>query len=240
MRVESGFPNKDGGWLHRYDDTTPRTIPVRSYQRPIRRINTAVVTKTLKEADVATLATELGVSPASLNALDCAWSDRERAFVFPMRDGQGEIVGFRTRTLDGQKKAITGSRQGIFIPNADVDIQDVVFLPEGPTDTAAFLTMGFYAIGRPSCNAGGSLIREALKRLGIRKIVVVKDNDEPKENGKRPGYEGAEKLMKELGTRLWWVPPRRIKDTRKMLNQVGVSTATAIIRSDMRNKGILL
>ena len=232
QRVQSNFPCRGGGWLHFYEAIGSHPVSLPARKAP-PRINPGIANG-FKERDVDGLAKELGVSPQSLNALDIAWSPKDSAWTFPMRDGDGEIVGYRTRHMDGQKKAITGSRQGLFIPNADVEIQNSVFICEGPTDTAAALTLGFYAIGKPSCNCGDDMIKVALKRLKIFKVVIVTDNDEIKSSGKRPGLEGALKLRKELGmSAIMWMPPGNVKDIREYLKKGGTQK---MILSDLGRK----
>lgn len=232
QRIESSHPAQDGGWYHEYNGERPVYVgPVRIAPR---RINAGQVSKSFNSTSVDTLAKQLGVSVESLNALDAAWSSKEQAWVFPMKNGEGETIGFRTRYLDGRKMAITGSQGGLFIPNANVDIGDVAFLPEGPTDTAALLTMGYYSIGRPSCNSGTEQLRVLLKRFKIYRVVVVADNDEEKTkpNGTkwRPGLDGAKRLKKDLGLMsVLWMPPNPIKDSRNLLNKVGIDSANHII-----------
>ena len=68
---------------------------------------------------------------------------------FPMHDGHGDVCGIRTRLADGSKRAVTGSRAGVFLTTVPMDVPAVVC--EGPTDAAAALALGFEPIGRPSC-----------------------------------------------------------------------------------------
>lgn len=243
MRVDSGRLNvnkdggSDGGWIHQYNGQRP--IYVGQPRIAPRRINVESVSKTLNSTEIDTLAKQLGVSVESLKALDAAWSPKEQAWVFPMSNGAGEVVGFRTRYPDGEKRAITGSQGGLFIP--DIEPEEIAFLPEGPTDTAALLTMGFYAIGRPSCNSGTEFLRQTLKRLSIRRVVVVADNDEEKErpNGTkwRPGLDGAKRLKKDLGLMsVLWMPPNPIKDSRQLLNKAGVEKAKKMINDSLIGK----
>lgn len=239
MRVQSEHPAADGGFYHEYGGQRPAYVG--KPRIAPRRINVESVSKTFNHVDLKTLALQLGVSVESLNALDAAWSPKDGAWVFPMKNGAGEVVGFRTRYTNGDKLAIKGSQGGLFIPNANVDIGDVAYLPEGPTDTAAMLTMGFYTIGRPSCNSGTEFLRATLKRLSIRRVVVVADNDEEKTrpNGTkwRPGLDGAKRLKKDLGLMsVLWMPPNPIKDCRELLRKVGIDAAKYIINDSVRSK----
>jgi hypothetical protein len=242
QRVESPHPFAKGGWFHPFGDSKPI-----GYDRPKSKLKipTLDATKLISEwfeqttdSDFEDLACALGVSLESVVALGAVkafwrpglWSlDKfpSRGWAFPMRSGDGTIVGIRVRSDDGKKWAVTGSHGGIFIP--DATSQKLVFLCEGPTSTAAALTLGFYAIGRPSCNSGGEMIKDALKRIMAFKAVIVADND-AKPNGLQPGLTGALKLAKEIGIKsAIWTPPT--KDIRDFLNSGGTK---AMIDSDLK------
>jgi 5S rRNA maturation endonuclease (ribonuclease M5) len=62
---------------------------------------------------------------------------------------------------------------------------------EGPTDTAAALTLGYFGLGRPSCSGGTPHIIQTIKRLGILQVAIIADND-------GPGLAGAKMLMEHL------------------------------------------
>lgn len=240
MRVKSNHPSKDGGWYHSYSENHPKpkaVIPPR--RRLIPQLDIKRTQESFEEINLTPLANQLGVAEMSLKQLGCKWSEWQKAYVFPMQDGEGNVVGFRTRHLDGSKRAITGSRQGIFVP--DTEPLNMVFLPEGPTDTAAFLTMGFYAIGRPTCNSGWQEIRKEMMRQGITRAVIVADNDDEKfrPNGEsfRPGKDGSYKLKGELGfMSVVILPPSGIKDFRELLQKVGANVSRKIINDLVGSK----
>jgi len=128
----------------------------------------------------------LGVSATALRKLHVG-HDGE-AWTFPMREASGRVVGIRRRLPDGRKFSVKGGHEGLFFDPAGIDLRDQVLIPEGPTDTAALLSLGFAAVGRPSCLGG----REIVKQLvGRRDCVVVADFDEP-------GRRGAKVLAGEL------------------------------------------
>ena len=236
MRVESSHAAKDGGWYHDFGNSKPRYIPPsRPAPPPLKNASELMHGWQLmmKLEDYERLAKSLGVCPSSIMALDAAWAKEHAAWMFPMRDGEGEVIGIQVR--GETKKSITGSRLGLFIPN--LDPQPVAFLPEGASDTAALLTLGLYAIGRPSCNTGADHLKVALRRLGVRKVVVVADNDEPKENGQRPGIAGALKLQQDLKMNsVVWMPSGRIKDVRQLVHRIGVQSARQMIDDDVSKK----
>ena len=136
------------------------------------------------------LAAQLGVSDRALQMLECTKAPHYQTWGFPMRDGYNEYTGIRLRHENGQKWAVPGSHQGIFIPQTTP--QKEAFICEGPTDTAAALTMGLFAIGRPSCCGGAAFIRTALQRLRVRAAIIIADNDDP-------GLRGAETMAAQVG-----------------------------------------
>ena len=239
MRVESQHACASGGWFHFYGDGY-KPAPMRpEVARPsidAERLmkQWADRTSTRQKQDEAFA---LGVKPESLIILGAAWAEEYKAWAYPMRDGDGNTVGIRLRNNRGFKWAVRGSRQGIFMPIATVGLMDVAYLPEGPTSTAALLSLGLYSIGRPSCNAGNDIVKSALKRLGIYLVVIVSDNDTLKDFGgkqARPGYEGARKLQRELGIKSTiWMPPSPLKDARDYLRKGGTKE---LIESDLRNR----
>ncbi len=183
------------------------------------------------------LSTSLGVRIEAIIAMGAAWAKEYRAWAFPMRNEFGATIGIRLRNDKGFKWAVEGSRQGIFLPEPSVKLQPCAYLPEGPTDTAALLSLGLFAIGRPTCNAGNDLIKRAMERLKIFKAVVVADNDEMKRLGSkegRPGIDGALKLKKDLRLpSVIWIPPSPVKDVREFYRKGG---SRELIESDVKNK----
>jgi hypothetical protein len=227
-RVESKLPSPGGGWLHPIGEDKPVAKPK---PPPVPPVPTALpVGKLMRQWSLETMADELwsladglGVSLPSLEALGAAYATPYAAWAFPMRDGYSEPVGIRLRATDGRKWAVKGSKAGLFIPMTG-NVASCLYVTEGPTDTAAALTLGLYAVGRPSCNSGGPEIKTFAKAHSVREIVVVADND-------KPGLDGASKVAKEIGlpARIW-IPP--CKDIREFLNSGGTA---ALIESDLKN-----
>jgi len=108
---------------------------------------------------------------------------------FPMHDGFGQVCGIRTRCADGSKRAVTGSRAGVFLPTFHDGSETVVC--EGPTDATAALELGFHPIGRPSCTGCERHVVDTCRRLGIERVTVCADAD-------GPGIAGARKLADVL------------------------------------------
>jgi hypothetical protein len=191
MRVQSARPVKNGGWFHAFDAVRGRPMaPPPRRQAPA--INATALHRewlagTAPE-ELAAFAAALGVSAPALAAVGAAWAPEYTAWAFPMRDGCGNIVGIRLRNERG-KFAVRGSRQGIFVAAAPA--QKTLFVCEGPTDTAAALDLGLFAVGRPNCCCGGLEIRAWARRRQCARAVIVSDND-------KPGLDGARKVGVEL------------------------------------------
>ena len=236
MRVESNFPAADGGWYHDIGDLPKPYIPPHK-RAPIRMmdfttfLNCCRIQSHLKvECNLPDL---LGVEIKSIESIGFEWSIKFQSYVIPMRDGDNKIIGIQLR--GETKKCITGSRLGLFIPQAD--IKNPCYICEGASDCAALLTMGFFAIGRPSCNTGADMLKVALKRLKIHRVVIVADADEIKPTGKRPGYEGALKLKTDLGLlSVIYCPPNPLKDVRQLLQKVGAESARRMIENSVAGK----
>jgi len=107
-----------------------------------------------------------------------------------MFDGEEDFAGIRLRSNEGDKWALRGSRQGIFLP--DMAVPEETLVVEGPTDTAAAVSLGFHAIGRPSCTGGVREIGTFCRRRGVKRLSVLADND-------RPGIKGAREFCTRVG-----------------------------------------
>lgn len=207
MRLQSESPfifsNGDQGWWHRSGLPRPAYKPSTKVEAP--RIDalgmcTAWHNETTS-SEREELAHSLGVSVGSIARMCACWAPEHQAWAWPMEDGNGRVCGIRLRSESGKKWCVTGSQQGVFVPAAEPAKR--VWLVEGPTDTAAMLTAGVYAIGRPS-NSGGLLaIKQTIRRLRIQEVVIVADNDmdmvSPKGRKFNPGYDGARSLQNHIG-----------------------------------------
>ncbi len=242
QRTPSDHAAADGGFYHEYGDKPIKYTPLPARQSPKPLANIESVNQQYKNNCLGDYLNHmvqiLGVSAKSLVQVGIGYCPEHDAYTFPMFDGEGKVIGIRMRNDKGAKWALTGSRGGIFIP--DCEPNRMAFICEGPTDTAALLSIGFYAIGRPSCNSGGEQVKAALKRLGVRQCVIVSDNDSLKQFGNRearPGVEGAMRLKKELGIpSAIWIPTGRIKDVREYLNCLGIEAAYTMMSSDINQK----
>ena len=220
MRVPSDKPAKSGGWMHWLGGQCPRPIslPPPRCQPTSPAINAAQLMRAWAAATtpvmLANYSGELGIGAYSLAKVGAAWAEPHQAWAFPMCDGYGNVVGIRLRNERG-KFAVRGSRQGLFLPDrlAPMSPWPCLYVCEGPTDTAAALELGMFAVGRPNCCCGGPEIKVFARRHHVRRVVIIADND-------KPGLDGARKVGAELKLPFTiYVPPA--KDVREFVQLGG-------------------
>jgi hypothetical protein len=205
MRAVSDRPTHNGGYLHKLGDSNMRKVLrqidralTRDANAPPEHLTTSDVLDRLlhwglhctERAALEDHARSLGVTPESLRAVGAVWAPEHRAWAFPMRDDDLAPIGIRLRAEDGRKWAVRGSRAGLIYGRRESPVETLVVC-EGPTDTAAAITLGLWAVGRPSCRGQEDLIRALVRRVRPREIVIVADSD-------GPGREGARALAKAL------------------------------------------
>lgn len=193
MRVESPTVTRNGGWLHRTSTgTTAVPLPMPDLP-PAAGTDLARLWRewlgTTDALDLGRLAAQLGVASVALRALGAAWAPPHRAWAFPMRDDRGGIVGIRLRAEGGRKWAVRGGHEGLFVPAPFAGRE--LTICEGPTDTAAALSLGLPAIGRPSCAGAVAATVAFIRARKVVRVVLVADRD-------RPGREGAARLARAL------------------------------------------
>lgn len=157
----------------------------------------------------------LGCDWSAFARLGMVWAKEYQAWAFPMKDAVKNIIGIQLRRINGEKRAVKGSRNGLFIPNQPMS--SIILLCEGASDTAAALTLGFYAIGRQSCTGQADLIKEFCRINSIKEVIIVSDADDP-------GTKGAMALARSMMVDLRIVVPPT-KDLREFVN-VGGDRAT--------------
>lgn len=158
------------------------------------------------------IAADLGIPACHVDRLAPGRSAWNGAWAFPMRDGDGRVVGIRLRQFGSSRKwSVSGSRDGLFY---DVDLQpaeivsngvrgrELVFV-EGTSDVAAAYSLGLPAVGRSSCLTGVEASRALCRRLHATRVTVIGDNDRykarPDGSTFRPGLDGAEQFARRLG-----------------------------------------
>lgn len=199
-------------WL--FKDEKPAFVPRESKPAPAAIDFDSLLAKWMSRTTpklIEAHAKQLGVSTESLTRLCACWAFEYSAWAFPMRDPDGKVVGIRLRDPDsGKKWAVTGSLGGLFFADSQ---PETLWVVEGPTDTAAALSMGLDVIGRPSCNSCVDFTLAYISRIKPKLVVYVCDNDEP-------GVNGAVELQKQtLEPSALWIPPT--KDIRKYLAKGG-------------------
>lgn len=198
MRMQSDTPMKNGGFLHREEGARALLgSPIARERKapehiPPERIARSWASWSIDtpDASVDRLSTILGVSAESLRRVGACLAWPHESWGFPMFDGAAKFCGMRLRSDDGQKWALRGSRQGIFLSDP-LPTGDSLVVVEGPTDLAAALTLGLDGIGRPSCTGGASEIASYCRTHGIRQLSILSDND-------GPGRSGALRLAQDL------------------------------------------
>jgi len=247
-RVESAKRAGEAGWLHRLVDAPWQ--PERRFVRVVRFLANAapraedlgrLAAQWRDEVDpgrLHQLAVSLGLSIESLCHFSIGWSAGHRAWSFPMAAADGNVLGIRLRRPNGFKFAVTGSKEGLFVPSTVEADSSPLVICEGPTDAAALLDMGFRSVvGRPSCTGGIKLLVELVRRRQRPDVVIAGDNDEP-------GRIGADNLASVLVAYAPAVriiaPPAEIKDAREWLRAGGrrPDVEKAIGRSPVRRLAV--
>ncbi len=179
-RTESKQRWGEAGWLHVLRKDGQRPVRVRklhlSPQRPdtdLRRLAEDCRGR-LRPGHLNRFAEQLGVTTDSLWRLGIGWDGRN--WTFPMSNAGGVVLGIRLRTPSGRKFSVKGGTHGLHIPTG-LSGTGPLLLPEGPTDTAAALDLGFDSVGRPSCRGAMRLIAEYIRKQNPTVAVVVADAD---------------------------------------------------------------
>jgi len=235
MRVTSQKPCTNGGWLHPIGSAPQVPVPHRP-QEPT--VDCAPLMARWQRTDrIAPLARLLGVDELPLRLLGVGWSTEHSAWAFPMRDACQRVIGVRFRNERGEKWSVRGGRNGLFVPQVPANKR--VFITEGPTDAAALLYIGLFAIGRPSCNGGAAMLCEMLPKLGVRSAVIVADHDSdkihPDGSQYNPGVDGALRLSEQLPVaNCIWLPPT--KDAREFVRHGGTAVQIDAMIKNVRWK----
>lgn len=241
MRVPSGREKrlKDGtiGNIHRIGDAKPEREYIPPTAAEVNLDVPAILRRYSMDttpALMAEFAASLGVAASALERLGAVWSRRHNAWAFPMRDATGRAVGVRLRTIDGKKWAIRGSHSGLFLSATfEGDFfggAGPIFVCEGPTDTAAMLTLGLDAIGRPSCSSCGDMVKTLLAEER-REVVIVQDRDVP-------GQRGAAQLAIDLRRPCKIITPMKGKDAREWVKLGATRALVLAVCANIRNADV--
>lgn len=235
-RVPSNKPLGESGFLHKLAESTRMHIPKCFEPKEVRIDPVSIMAKywdAMTESERDRLAGDLGVHSHALVALSVGKADQylEGTYAFPMRDPSGNIIGIRLRNATGSKWAVAGSRAGLFFGTIERGVP--IYVCEGPTDTAALISLGKSAIGKPSCSSGNDMIKAMIDYYRPPLVVIVADVD-GKEHCDfcetdfcptcRPGQYGAERtarVLSALGVSIKVIEPVEAKDIRQWYKQGG-------------------
>lgn len=237
-RIEQGAVKHidNSGWLHRLEQTCQAPVlPKRQPVLPRREVVLissgpapnhfqSLAQRLAQQAGSfrEELANVLGVSVFSLEALGVGYDVQDRFWSFPERDANGKIIGISARYWDGSKIRVRRSKSGLTYSGAWEFENGPLLLPEGGSDTAALITMGISAVGRPSNNGGVALLSEMLRAVPYEREIIVLGELDQKPDGRWPGKEGAVRTAQKLVEALdrpvsWALPPDGAKDARAWL-----------------------
>lgn len=231
-RIESPMRWKDAGFLHAQDGASGAAVDLKGYAKnePKPRFIDcdAVLQRYLQDTTrerVARFADLIGVSSESLRALGARWSVRHEAWAFPLSNHERKVVGIRYRTESGEKFSMKGGSEGVFLPTSEP--ARTIYMPEGPTDTAALLSIGLYAIGRPNNSNGATLVRRLLGLLKPAELIVIADRD-------AAGRDGAARFVADMAWTCRVVSPPRHKDVRQWVNAGATAAAIECVARSAR------
>lgn len=233
MRVASDKVTENGGWLHPIGSASQAPFQPRRPKEPSVDVR-AMMERWQRNARTERLASLLGVDELSLRLLGVGWSEENHAWAFPMVNAERNVVGIRLRNEHGDKWSVRGGKSGVFYPR--MSGMKRAFICEGPSDVAALLQIGLFAIGRPSCNDGGAILCEMLPKLGVKSAVIVADHDgdksRPDGSTYNPGVDGSVRLSERLPVpNCIWLPP--CKDAREFVRLGGTA-----VQIDAMIKGV--
>lgn len=218
---------KDGmGWVHDLVDRRgdpvrkPPPRPKPEPERPVVDWDSAIAEcdRRMTPELLREIASELELNELAVDMSGVGWNGE--CWTWPMYDGDDQVCGIRTRRRDSQKRAIRGSRNGVFLPRCQ-PWGDMLAITEGPTDMAAAIQIETFAIGRHNNLGGRDDIERLLARWNWKQtVVILSDRD-------GPGWTGAQSLADHLAdthdVRLIVVP--RGKDVRRWVSRHRASNA---------------
>lgn len=213
-RVEGGLGWKGRmGYLHFLNRPLPPipNLPKVKFDRPVDRDIPALMrvfrdkweTQPFKRFEHSC---RLNLPEACLDALDVGIMGSS-VLAFPMRRADAVICGIRLRDSDtGRKWATPGSQNALFIPCTH-DLGQWTVVVEGPTDTAALVSINVNVVGRPDATSGSELVAEF---CAGRRIVLFREPD----GAGRRGVMRQIELAKDSEVVVIDMPPG-IKDARE-------------------------
>ena len=235
MRVEQGAVKRlrNDAWLHRLDGRSrpdQATLFEMGQRQAAGREKDPAKIASLNDLyrrqatprHLDELAAKLGLSSAApLRAVGVGYSTRHPGWSLPSRDGQGRLVGLQIRRRDGGKQFVTGSRQGLFLPerlkeHTAAAPRSPIVVTEGGSDLLVSMDMArrhaaeqrgrgrgsagkpplpsWRSVGRASIAGGEEMVAELIARHhpdGRVRVFVAADADDQ-------GIDGAHRLADRL------------------------------------------
>jgi len=228
MRVSEGSYKQaqDGSGFAYFHKVGGRKIEYKPVPKvkEIRDVSVFYSQKGWEAQNIEALSELLGPSKASFHLIragydGCAWT-------FPMFNPVGDkdvMCGIRRRYTSGKQSTVEGTHNGLFLAPF---LERLVAIPEGPTDAATALDLGFSIIGRFNCSGGINMVQTILNRKrGYHDVVIISDCDpwktRPDGTRYKPGQEGSGRLMDAilpLTRSVTIIKPRGHKDIRAWYN----------------------
>lgn len=242
MRVESDKEASKGGWLHRLSEPLPPVPPAKEVKK--KRDWTEECRRMYEHAHARDkrlqVAKYLQVSCEALDMLrvGIGWDDwQHREFSsWPARDHTGRCIGYIRRYGDGVKRTNKGGSTGVFYTRNWYKHSGPLLIVEGGSDVAACETWKLCSIGRASNTHGGEWIRQMIRNVKYKQVVVIGERDaKPQKRGTVascpsdcqgcafcwPGLYGMRKVAGELGG-VGVMVPEPFKDIRDLLTNGGL------------------
>jgi hypothetical protein len=156
----------------------------------------------------------LGLPSDPLVRLRVGWSEHDSATSWPMKNGAGDVIGIRLRDPKTAKKwSVKDSSAGLIYDSGLLSIErpELLWVVEGPSDAAALLSLGLFAVGVPSAGGAIDYLMELARRILPQEIAILADADDA---GKRGAERIAEAVMIVAPVRIV-SPPQGVKDARE-------------------------
>jgi hypothetical protein len=255
-RTQSDIPfgNNGAGWVHQPNgggagQRLPRALqPAKPAAGPPPDFT--ILNKRCRAAMTGTrwrkLSESLQVGVTALTELQVGWHSDLLANTFPMFDARRNVIGIRLRAIAGRKWAITGSRNGLFLPFTPPPVvknerTGRVYVVEGPTDLAALLNLGLYGIGRPDNQSGNAMIAQFMAIHRPESIVILHDTDPPGTAAAELTRLGAHRLagiLRRQWRSVYIMQPIKAKDLREWIERRGIQARHIESIADSRSLAI--
>lgn len=183
--------------------------------------------RNVQPAKLDALVKAWGISHEATQWLGIGWNGAKMAWIFREFDDQGQITGLTCRAAhsDGTPKkaqyTIPGSTRGlIYAPDPGwggipTYIDHAIPIPEGASDVLASLSIGMYAIGRPSATGSADSNAWLAKAVKDRDIALCMEYD--KGAGMVSVLDHAKRLYKHAKSIRFLEPPEGCKDIRQWI-----------------------